>query len=710
MDRLREVILRERYFWQADKTEEDVCWRIAKTLGADSSEEKKFFSLLREYRFAPNSPVFFNAPGTKTPFMGAACFVIPVQDSLKSIMQSAHNMSVIFKYGGGVGIAIDPLRPRGALVSDGSGYASGPVSFMHIYNEVASQVVQGGRRRAALLVCCDWRHPDIEEFIRCKRGDDLQAMNISVKLDGEFFNALAEGREVPVEMKGVRKVLNSEQINKEIVEGMWYNGEPGVLFIDTINYFNPFPHMPIRSTNPCGEQPLPDWGLCNLGSINLAHPDCIKGGTIDTSYIREVSYQSTLFLNRVLDLFKAPLRPIARFAINCRNIGLGVTGFAELLVKLGIPYASSQCMSVIDQIGEALLEGAILASVDEAKKKGPFPMFEKSRWNTNEISRLIPSRDASLIRKVLTHGLRNGALTCIAPTGTVSLWLRTVTTGVEPIFLNAYERKALTRSGEAVTDVLSLVPPNVNVSDVISNGGTLRGLPLDEHTKLVYRSALEISPQEHVDVLARWQKWTHAGVSKTINIPYEFTQDQLSGLVRYAYEQGCKGLTVYRDRSREDQVLRAVKDRPNVVRGNTYKLRAGTHPVYLTVNSWGGAPREIFINVGHSGNEIHALCSALGRVISIGLQHDTQLAPKIVATLRDHVGDLRGVVNFGNKGMVFESISDLVSKVLEYELSQCGSSLELPTPLRVCPSCTSTNLIVEVGCVTCQQCGWTKCS
>lgn len=732
MERIRNAILEDRYFMSGyDFSENDVWERVSNSISEVYSDKKLknlFFEMMSEKRFLPNSPTIFNALPKKS-FMGSACFVIDIEDSMDGIMNAASEMATIFKYGGGVGASLDKLRPKGALVSDNISESSGPVSFMHIFDAVSKSVMQGGKRRAALLLNLSVYHPDIIDFITCKKNNDsLNMMNISVKLDKNFLDKVKKNEEITLfkfpTYKGKEK-YSAKEIYDLIIEHMWKNGEPGILFIDNIEEYNPIPSLPILSTNPCGEQPLHLYSSCNLGSINLNHPDCINDKEVNYSYIENLAYLATYFLNGVIVKFEMKIQKfIENVKKKIRPIGLGVTGFSELLMKLNIPYGSPQCMKIIDDIGVALCTGSTKASIDLTSVFGKFELYNSSLWASKKTRhKMLKINDSTLFNLIEKKGLSNATLTCIAPTGTISILLNSTTSGIEPPFSLITERKFLRRNGEWESDIIKVnsLPKEIKEEDIIKNNGSLKGLIDDPHIFDIYRTALEISPKEHIDVQAKWQQYIHAAISKTINLPTNSTQDQIKDLCFYAHENKCKGFTVYRDLSREFQVLSTLKEKDNTinvvqrpvkVKGDTYRVEVNSSSIYLTFNCWNEKLKEVFLNVTKQGNEFSVLCSSLGRILSIALQHGVSIE-RIANTLKGHRGDLNGMVYLEDKATFFTSLPDLVGKILLYYKNDENISKNEVNgiKLKLCPNCLQSFLIKESeNCYHCNNCNYSSCN
>ncbi|MEM1901442.1 MAG: adenosylcobalamin-dependent ribonucleoside-diphosphate reductase [Candidatus Nezhaarchaeales archaeon] len=527
--------------------------RVAKAIArADSfyglnpeKSEKLFFQVMRNLEFLPNSPTLMNA-GTEIGQL-AACFVLPVEDSIEGIFDALKYMAIIHKSGGGTGFSFSRLRPKGDIVKSTMGIASGPVSFMKIFDIATEVIKQGGKRRGANMGVLRVDHPDIREFITSKSdGISLRNFNISVAVTDRFMNAVESGGSIDLinpRTKEPVKNVSAQDLFELMVDMAWRAGDPGLLFIDEINRKNPTPKLgEIEATNPCGEVPLLPFEACNLGSINLSK--VVKNGDIDWDKLRELVWVGVHFLDNVIDVNKYPLPQIEYMVKLNRKIGLGVMGFAEMLLKLGVPYDSDEALNIADKVmGFIALEGK-KASRELALERGVFPTFDESRWKAE-------GYDA----------LRNATITAIAPTGTISIIAGT-SSSIEPIFALVYVRKAL--GGVNLIEINPMFEKILRDRGLYSRDliikvaktGSLRevsGVP--EELKRLMATALDIDPEWHVKMQAAFQKHVDNAVAKTVNIRHEAGLDVVRRVFMLAYKLKCKGITVYRYGSKPEQVL-----------------------------------------------------------------------------------------------------------------------------------------------------------
>ena len=510
------TILKRRYLLKDKKgrlceTPHQLFSRVARALAPDDkNQEKKFFEVMANLDFLPNSPTLMNA-GTSLGQL-SACFVLPVEDSLNSIFDSLKYMALIQQSGGGTGFSFSNLRPRGDTVQTTHGVASGPVSFIHIFNSATDVVKQGGRRRGANMGILAVDHPDILEFIEAKRvGETLTNFNLSVAVSDQFMRAVQKGEKYKLinprtdEAEGQ---LPARRVFDLIAEAAWKTGDPGLLFIGEINRKNPAPKAgKLEATNPCGEVPLLPYESCNLGSVNLKR--MIKGKQIDWEKLARTVKIAVDILDGIIDVNKYPLPQIAQATLNNRKIGLGVMGFADLLIKMGVPYNSEEALNLGEALMSFIEEEGHARSQFLGRQKGSFPNFQGSIWQ----------------KKGYAH-LRNATVTAIAPTGTLSL-IADCTSGIEPIFATAYVKKVL--GGLSLAKRHQAGPATV--------------------------TAHGISPEWHVRMQAAFQKFTDNAVSKTVNLPSRATVEDIKKIFFLAYDLKCKGLTIYRDLSKKEQVL-----------------------------------------------------------------------------------------------------------------------------------------------------------
>ncbi|MCM2466499.1 adenosylcobalamin-dependent ribonucleoside-diphosphate reductase [Methanoculleus oceani] len=529
-------LLLERRYLLPGEAPHDLFSRVAGAVGG-SAKSREFFSLLSNFLFLPNSPTLMNAgtPGGQL----SACFVLPVEDTLEGIFRSLGHMALIHQSGGGTGFSFSRLRPRGDVVNGAMGAASGPVSFMRVFDAATGAVRQGGRRRGANMGVLAASHPDIEEFVICKQAGGFPNFNISVGIDERFLRCLATDEEYDLinpRDGSVWKSIDPRSLWHLIAASARASGEPGVLFLDEINRKNTTPHLgPIETTNPCGEQPLYPYESCNLGSVNLAR--CIRQHDLDQDLLAATVRCGIDFLDAVIDVNHFPLPEIRAQTLATRKIGLGVMGFAEALIRLGIPYESGEALRFAGSLMGRVQATARERSEELGRELGSFPAIEGS---------------------VFSGDMRNATVTTIAPTGSLHLIAGT-TSGIEPVFSFAYDRTIDGHPVSIVSDLIGEFLPETaggrDVADHVRRHGTVEALPLDGHTRDLFKTAIEIAPEHHVRMQAAFQKHVDNAVSKTVNLPEGATADEIAGVFSLAHDLGCKGITVYRYRSRPDQIL-----------------------------------------------------------------------------------------------------------------------------------------------------------
>lgn len=503
---------------------------------------EKFYRLLANLEFLPNSPTLMNAGTTLGQL--SACFVLPVPDSIEGIFEALKNMAIIHHSGGGTGFSFSHLRPKGDIVSSTMGIASGPVSFLEIFDKATDVVKQGGKRRGANMGVLRIDHPDIVEFITSKRRNILTNFNISVAVTDNFMECVFRNTDFDLinpRTKKVVKKIPARELFDIICQSAWETGDPGLIFIDEVNRKNPTPEIgPIESTNPCGEQPLLNYESCNLGSINLTK--IIENRKINWEKLKEIVELSVRFLDNVIDVNRYPIKEIEEMTLGNRKIGLGIMGWADLLAELEIPYGSKQSVQLAEKLMGFINKRAFEYSVELGRQRGNFPNFKKS------------------IYKNLVDSLRNCTRTTIAPTGTISI-IGGCSSGIEPFFAIAYMRKIsgggmfeLNPVWEKKASELNLLKPEI-MSEIIRKGSLkdIKGIP--EKIKRVFKTALEIKPELHLLMQAAFQKHTDNAVSKTINLPEDSTIKQVRNSFIFAYRLKCKGITVFRYGSKSSQVL-----------------------------------------------------------------------------------------------------------------------------------------------------------
>jgi len=722
------VVLSKRYLQKGPDGEpvEDVpglFWRVAAAIAAEEAKydrspyapddlARRFYDLMTTNRFLPNSPTLMNA-GTPLGQL-AACFVLPVGDSMEEIFDAVKYAALIHKSGGGTGFSFSRLRPKKSRVGSTGGVASGPVSFMRIFNTATEQVKQGGTRRGANMGILRIDHPDILEFISCKeRENELSNFNISVALTERFMQAVEKGEDYDLITPRDGSVVgrqNAGEVFSLLVRKAWESGDPGIVFIDRINRDNPTPALgAIESTNPCGEQPLLPYEACNLGSINLSvfHDPSAPDG-IDWAGLTETVHLAVRFLDNVIDASRYPLPQITEMVGANRKIGLGLMGFADLLYLLRIPYDSQEALALAEKVMETVQAEARSASKVLAAERGPFPAYPDSVYGKRNLG-----------------PYRNATTTTIAPTGTLSI-IAGCSSGIEPLFALSFSRNVM--DGEKLVEAnphfVAALHEAGAYSEALMEEVTRKGSIahiglLPEKLREVFVTAMDIEPVWHLKMQAAFQKYTDNAVSKTVNLPGTASQADIREIYQLAYELGCKGVTVYRDGCKSNQVLctgdgaaavatkpqSRVRVRPDIVFGFTQKVKTGLGELYLTVNEVDGKPFEVFATIGKSGRSVTAKAEAIGRLVSLALRSGVDVA--------DIVGQLKGIGGenpvFQKKGLLL-SIPDAVARVLENRYLQ-GTYVndhtgQLGHPQ--CPDC-GAELVFEEGCHVCKNCGYTKC-
>jgi ribonucleoside-diphosphate reductase alpha chain len=722
-------VLKRRYLKKDSKgrvieTSERMFKRVAryiakaeKNYGSDADVKKMeniFYNMMTELKFLPNSPTLMNA-GRRLGQL-AACFVLPIEDSIDGIFDSLKNAAIIHKSGGGTGFSFSRLRPKDSRVGTTGGIASGPVSFMKIFNTATEQVKQGGTRRGANMAILRVDHPDIMDFIYSKKNNsELNNFNISVGVTDVFMKAVVKENTYdlidPREKKKAGE-LNAAEVYQALVKQAWKNGDPGVVFLDRLNRDNPTPALgEIESTNPCGEQPLLPMEACNLGSINLAKFVTFTHGepAVDYEALKDVVFWSVRFLDNTIDMSKYPLAEISEMVRGNRKIGLGVMGFADLLYQLKIPYNSERAFEIAEEVMGFIQKESHEASKCLAEKRGVFENFDKSIFNN---------------QKGCTY--RNASTTTIAPTGTLSI-IANCSSGVEPLFALSFVRNVMDN------DKLLEVNPyfekvarekgfySTELMDTIALEGGIQHIEeIPEDVRNVFVTAHDISPECHIRMQAAFQKHTDNAVSKTVNLPSDATVEDVLKIYNLAYELDCKGVTIYRDGSKENQVLSVagadklgdtsnttVKERPETLEGFTSKMNTGMGQLYVTVTELDGHPFEVFATIGKSGRSTTAKTEAIGRLVSLAFRSGVRVE-KVVEQLKG-IGGEHPVFQAG--GLVL-SIPDAIGRVLEkrylkdgsYKKHGYGNSLLG----EICPECGNT-ISFEEGCMMCHFCGFTKC-
>ncbi len=715
------VVLERRYLKKDDKgvceRPDDMIRRVADTIAAadaayGSDVEKTaqaFYDMMDGLRFMPNSPTLMNA-GRELGQL-SACFVLPIEDSMEGIFDTLKNAAMIHKSGGGTGFSFSRIRPAGASVNSTGGVASGPISFMKVFNASTEAVKQGGTRRGANMGILRVDHPDIMEFIACK--SDLTQMtnfNISVGLTEKFMQAVIADKKYDLIDPATKKKmgsLNAKDVYETIVEMAWTSGEPGIVFLDRINKDNPVPAAgEIESTNPCGEQPLLPFESCNLGSVNLNA--FVIDGKIDYDGLGETVALAVHFLDNVIDVNRYPLSIIEQTTKSMRKIGLGVMGFADMLYKLGISYNSEEAVKTAKELMNYIQLSARKASEALGEVRGSFPMFEQSVYKKQGIK-----------------AMRNATVSTIAPTGTISIIAGT-SSGIEPVFAISYIRNVMD------DDKLVEVHPyfeqvakqrgfySKKLMQTIAQKGTLHGIEeIPEDVRRVFVTAHDISPEYHIRMQSAFQESTDNAVSKTVNFAKTATKQDVRDAYDLAYELGLKGVTIYRDGSRQGQVLSvgekteekeddailAPRERPEITKGITQKIKIGCGNLYVTVNYDNKGICEVFTNVGRAGG-CPSQSEATSRLVSMALRSGVD-ADSIIEQLRG----IRCHSTLRQKGLKVLSCPDAIGRVLERVVELRGGDADAHEDsgsAAKCPECAS-KMEHEGGCVVCRSCGYSKC-
>lgn len=672
----------------------------------------EFYQLIASLDFMPNSPTLMNA-GRELQQL-AACFVLPVEDSMESIFDSIKHAALIHKSGGGTGFSFSRLRPHNDRVMSTGGVASGPVSFMKVFNSATEAVKQGGTRRGANMGILRVDHPDILSFISAKEDNsELTNFNISVAITEEFMTAVKEGGEYPLINPRTGEAvaqMEAKAVFDKLVDAAWRNGEPGILFIDRVNADNPTPNVgQIESTNPCGEQPLLPYEACNLGSVNIAR--FVVDGKVDYQRLGQVIKTAVRFLDNVIDMSNYPLPEIREMVLSNRKIGLGVMGFADALLAMDIPYDSSEAVETARDLMGFIQRVSREASAQLAEERGPYPNFQGSRQQQQG----LPPQ-------------RNATTTTIAPTGTISIIAGT-SSGIEPLFAICYHRNVLDNDRlleihplfEHVARDRGFYSPQL--MDKVARLGTVRGLPeVPEDVQRVFVTAHDVEPKWHVQIQAAFQQYTDNAVSKTVNLPNDAGKEDVARVFLLAYQLGCKGVTVYRDGSRDSQVLNlggkdkqaqstdggiVPRPRPDVTTGRTEKVKIGCGNLYISVNSDEIGICEVFTNTGREGG-CASQSEATSRLVSIALRSGISV-DSIVEQLRG----IRCPACIRRPGIKVTSCPDAIARAIKKN----GPTTRANIPLQQfaaaatdggCPECGQP-MKRESGCTICLSCGFSRC-
>jgi ribonucleoside-diphosphate reductase alpha chain len=743
-------VLRERYLLRDERgevfeTPEEMCWRVAQSIAAGEARYGRspaavrevaaaFYDMMVDAYFVPNSPTLMNA-GKGNGLQYSACYVLPVGDSMEEIFDSVKAAAIIHKSGGGTGFAFSRLRPKDDIVASTGGRASGPVSFLRVFNSATEAVKQGGTRRGANMGILRVDHPDILEFIDCKLDGGITNFNISVAITDAFMEALAKGEDydlVNPHNLVVTGRLSAREVFDRMVRAAWRTGDPGMVFIDRINASpaNPTPDLGVvEATNPCGEQPLLPNEACNLGSLNVsrfARRSDNGEWSIDWEEMERVIRLAVRFLDDVIEMNPYPLPEIDRTVKANRRIGLGIMGWADLLFLIGIPYDSQDAIDLADRLMAFVKEKSHDQCGKLAEERKPFPNWSHSIY-----------RDV--------RPMRNSTVTTIAPTGTISM-IAGCSSGIEPIFALAFQHRVKNPDGERVLTFVNETFERIAkargffsdaLMEEIAKRGALHGIPgVPEDASRVFKTSHEIGFEWHVRHQAAFQRYTDNGVSKTINLPNDASEEDVASAYRLAWDLGCLGITVFRDGCKGEQVLNVgvkdkkapatavgpvvVKPRPHSLSGRTYRSETPIGTAFITVNETGdGEPFEVFVQVGKGGSDTMAVAEALGRLISLTLRLPSPMSPP--RRLEEVISQLSRIggaqpLGFG-KGKVL-SLPDALARTLAEHTGQLKPASEAPPMARsseqrrigdLCKECGQATFVYEEGCKKCLSCGYNEC-
>jgi ribonucleoside-diphosphate reductase alpha chain len=756
-----------------DQTIPDTWQRIAKALAVaeknPAAHETGFFDALKDFRFLPAGRIVAGA-GTARKVTLFNCFVMgTVPDDMAGIFEHLKEAALTMQQGGGIGYDFSTLRPRGAPVKGVGADASGPLSFMDVWDAMCRTIMSAGSRRGAMMATLRCDHPDIEAFIEAKREPNrLRMFNLSVLVTDAFMAAVKQNQAWELKFNGTAyRTVQARDLWDKIMRATYAYAEPGVIFIDRINQRNNLQYCEtISATNPCGEQPLPPYGACLLGSVNLARlvqKPFEADATLDLDELDRLARQAVRMMDNTIDVSNFPLEQQATEARNKRRIGLGITGLADALIMVGARYGSPASIALIETWMKRLQRAAYLASVDLAREKGAFPLYDRDAYLAGESIREL---DADVRDAIAQHGIRNALLTSIAPTGTISLLADNISSGLEPVFSFTYTRSVLmpdgTRRQEEVSDYAYRLYKQLKGENA----------PLTE----AFVDAQSLAPADHVRVQAAVQKYIDSSISKTINVPEEIDFESFKDIYLMAYEQGCKGCTTYRPNDITGSVLTVKKDekkapatdtaqqaelplqpvaktiqtikprdplaaggviymtkpldRPEALPGRTYKLTwpDSEHAMYITLNDilQDGRMRPFEVFVNSKNTEHYAWTVALTRMISAVFRRGGDVS--FVVDELKAVFDPRGGHWMG--GQYVPSLLAAIGGVIEQHLIEIGfmadpnrqreekavlalaANAEMPKPLsglRQCPKCGQPGLIKSEGCDTCTSCGYSKC-
>ncbi len=760
-----------------EKTPEEMWKRVAKAVAEieDPSKrkkwEKKFYWAMKNFKYVPGGRILAGA-GTGFKITYYNCFVIPSpKDSREGILETLKQMVEIMARGGGVGINLSSLRPRGARVKKVNGFSSGPVNWAELFSVTTKDIIQqgGSRRGALMLMLWDW-HPDIEEFITVKQNlHRITGANLSVAVSDSFMKAVKEDKDWALLFPDindpeydevwdgnlqnwkklgkkviVHKVIKARELWNLIAKAAWRSAEPGVVFMERYNkLYNNYYWNSINCVNPCGEEGLPPFGVCNLGSINLSAfvkgNDIDKKGRFDFKALREVVSVAVRFQDNVVEMDPYVFDGIRKTQLEGeRRIGVGTMGLGDTLIRLHLRYGSKKSLKFIEKVYEIIRDEVYRTSIELAKEKGAFPKFDKELYPKGKFIKTLPK---DLQEKIKKYGVRNSLLLMQAPTGSTSLLVNT-TSGIEPVF--EFELVRHDRLGDHV------IQHHLWKKWVEKHGKEYKEGKIKVPEWFV--TSRQLTPEEHVEVQALIQKYVDASISKTVNAPETHTVEDVKKLYELAYDKGCKGITYFREGSRQGVLEKkeekkeekkvpeyVIKPRPMVVHGSTYRIETPVGTAFVTINTnGGGEPLEVFVNVGKAGSDIYAIAEGMGRLISLALRFSSHLSPQErVSEIVDQLKGIGGARTLGFGKDRIRSLPDALAKVLSmhFKLNESSNGngksakkireeeikIEETTsqPLLmefdknksfdICPVCGEATLVNEEGCKKCYNCGYSEC-
>ncbi len=725
-----------------DETIEDTWRRVAHAVAGQEQDaelwEDRFYELLNGFRFMPGGRILANAGTGRDSTTMFNCYVMgTIEDSIEGVFETVKESALTQKQGGGVGFDFSTIRPSGSHIAGVDSAASGPLSFMGVMDATCRTIMSAGQRRGAQMAIMRCDHPDIEAFIEAKRADGvLRMFNLSVAVTDAFMEAVAADADWDLVFKGdVYRTIRARELWDKIMHSTYDFAEPGVFMVDRVNALNNLHYCEdIRATNPCGEQPLPPYGACLLGSVNLTQfvtEPFAPGAAVDFDGIAETTRLAVRFLDNVIGLSVYPLPAQKEEAESKRRMGIGITGLADMLIFLGIPYGSEQAVELAGRIMQCITYAAYDASADLAAEKGTFDKFNRYEFLAGKFVSSLPDK---IRTKIAENGIRNSHLTSIAPTGTISLLAGNVSSGIEPVFAFSYTRRI--RQGNEGDTV------EHEVRDfAYGEYCRLFGAPeSDDELPGSFLATDSITPRQHVDMQAAMQCYVDSAISKTINVPADFPFDEFKDIYTYAYAKGLKGCTTFRPSEHITGVLTRSKDtapaapdtalvdvppRPDLLRGTTYKVKTplSKDAFYITVNDIDEdghmRPYEIFVNTKNLQH--YSWIVAITRLISAIFRREPD--PSFLIEELKSIHDPNG--GYFSNGQYVPSLPAEMGRLIESHLIRLGITQgnidpapamataepanAKPNPMAFCPMCNQPGLCVEEGCIKCRICGYSKC-